>query len=58
MIVKSVTASTRVVPPPSEVSVLTIVALAPPWPRLSVPLARIVAVCVAASASSIFTVPL
>ena len=57
VIVKSVTAETRVTSP-SEVSVLTIVALAPPWPRLSVPLARIVAVWVAASASSIFTVPL
>jgi hypothetical protein len=56
VIVKSVTACTRVVSP-SAVSVLTIVAWAPPWPRLSVPFARIVAVWVDSSASSILTVP-
>ena len=51
VIVKSVTASTRV---PSSVSnsLLTIVAFAPPWPRLSLPFALSVAVCVASSASS------
>ena len=43
VIVKSVTASTRV-PPSTSCSVLTIVALAPPWPRLSLPLATSVAV--------------
>ena len=42
VIVKSVTASTRVAPP-SSCSVLTIVAFAPPWPRLSVPFAFMVA---------------
>ena len=46
VIVKSVTASTRVPPPSDSCSVLTIVALAPPWPRLSLPVAASVAVCV------------
>jgi hypothetical protein len=56
VIVKSVTASTRV---PSSVSnsLLTIVAFAPPWPRLSLPFAFSVAVCVVSSASSILIWP-
>ena len=56
MIVKSVTASTRV-PPSTSCSELTIVADAPPWPRLSLPLAASVAVRVAASADWILIVP-
>ena len=58
VIVKSVTASTRVVPPPASATELTIVALAPPWPRLSVPRACSVARCAASSTSSIFSTPL
>ena len=57
MIEKSVTASTFVPPESVGASVLTIVAVAPPWPRLSLPLAASVAVCVASSASSILMVP-
>ena len=57
VIVKSVAASTRVPPPSTACSVLTIVALAPPCPRLSLPLAASVAVWVAASADSIRIVP-
>ncbi len=56
VIVKSVVAATCV-PPSCSLSTLTIVALAPPWPRLSVPLAFSVAVCVASSASAIRIVP-
>ena len=56
VMVKSVTAST-VVPPPCSESVLTIVAFAPPWPRLSVPRALSVAVWVLSSALSILMVP-
>ena len=54
---KSVTASTRVPPESVAASVLTIVAVAPPWPRLSLPLAASVAVCVASSARAILIVP-
>ena len=56
VIVKSVVASTRV-PPSCSVRRLTIMALAPPCPRLSVPRALSVAVWVASSASSILMVP-
>ena len=56
VMVKSVTAST-VVPPSCSESVLTIVAFAPPWPRLSVPRAFSVAVWVLSSALSILIVP-
>jgi hypothetical protein len=56
VMVKSVTAST-VVPPSCSESVLTIVAFAPPWPRLSEPLADRVAVCVDSSESVILIVP-
>ena len=56
MIVKSVSASTRV-PPSISCSVLTIVADAPPWPRLSVPRATSVAVRDAVSDDSILIVP-
>ena len=56
VIVKSVSAWT-VVAPPVSVSVLTIVAEAPPWPRLSVPRAASVAVWVLSSALSIRIVP-
>ena len=56
VIVKSVTASTRV-PASTSCSALTIVAVAPPWPRLSLPLAASVAVWVAASADSTLIVP-
>jgi hypothetical protein len=45
------------VAPSCSVSVLTIVAEAPPWPRLSVPRAFSVAVCVPSSALSILIVP-
>src|SRR4051794_13758922 len=55
VIVKSVTAATRV-PPSCSLSVLTIVALAPPWPRLSVPRALRVAVRLLSSALSILIV--
>ena len=57
VMLKSVTASTRV-PPSCSLSVLTIVALAPPCPRLSVPRAFSVARWAASSASSILIVPL
>ena len=57
VIVKSVAASTRVPPASVACSVLTIVALAPPCPRLSLPRAASVAVCVSASADSILIVP-
>ena len=56
VIAKSVSACT-VVAPSCSVSVLTIVAEAPPWPRLSVPRAFSVAVCVLSSALSILIVP-
>jgi hypothetical protein len=56
VIVKSVTASTRV-PPSAAVGRLTIVACAPPWPRLSVLLASSVAVLVCASADCTRIVP-
>src|SRR5918992_2548485 len=57
VMLKSVTASTRVAPSCS-LSVLTIVALAPPWPRLSVPRALSVARWAVSSTSSILIVPL
>ena len=57
VIVKSVTASTRVPPLSPSCSVLTIVALAPPWPRLSLPRAASVAVWLSASADWILIVP-
>ena len=56
VIVKSVTTSTTVSPLSSR-RVETIDALAPPWPRLSVPLACMVAVCDALSSASIFSEP-
>ncbi len=57
VIVKSVSAVTRV-PPPSIASIeLMMVAVAPPWPRLSVPRALSVARRAASSASVIFSVP-
>ncbi len=58
VIVKSVSTSTRV-PPPSGSSETreTIVALAPPCPRLSVPRALIVATRASSSRESIFSVP-
>ena len=56
MIVRSVSTSTWVTPP-SWRRRETIDAFAPPWPRLSVPLACIVAVRDASSSWSIFSVP-
>ena len=56
VIVKSVMTSTTV-SSPSWRSVLTMTACAPPWPRLSVPLACIVAVRDASSSESIFSEP-
>src|SRR5439155_1622783 len=56
VIVKSVSAVTRV-PPPSSERRLTIVADAPPCPRLSVPRALSVAVWALSSALSILIVP-
>ncbi len=56
MIVKSVSTSTVVAPPSSRI-LLTIVAFADPWPRLSCPVARITARCASASTSSIASSP-
>ena len=56
VMVKSVMTSTTV-SSPSWRSVLTMTACAPPWPRLSVPLACIVAVRDASSSESIFSEP-
>jgi hypothetical protein len=57
VIVKSVSASTRVPPASVVLSVLTIVAVAPPWPRLSVPFAASVARWAASSISWMRIVP-
>ena len=56
VMVKSVSTSTWVTSP-SALIVLTIVALADPWPRLSCPLARMVTRCAASSSSSTFSSP-
>ena len=56
VIVKSVVVSTAVAPPSSRMT-LTIVAFAPPWPRLSWPLAFIVTVRAPSSTDSICSSP-
>ena len=50
--------STLVLPPSPALTFEMIVAFAPPWPRRLEPLASILAVWVASSTSSIFSVPL
>ena len=54
---KSVETSTFVAPPSPSVTTLVICALAPPCPRLSVPLARMTAVCDASSTDSMCSDP-